>query len=136
VKFVVYWKIFTGFVSKCLPFHQDFMTFVGFQVLTAASMNITAFWNIAPCSVVEVARRFRGMHCLHHHSSPWWWRQHAPLKRRPTSRRLLGATSQKLTSSHSTPLEPEISQALFFSFYLSVFISLFIISYCIQCFIY
>jgi hypothetical protein len=34
--------------------------FMGFQVLTAASMKKTAFWNIAPCSLVEADRRFRG----------------------------------------------------------------------------
>jgi hypothetical protein len=27
---------------------------------------MTAFWNIAPCSVVEVGRRFRGAYCFHH----------------------------------------------------------------------
>jgi hypothetical protein len=30
-----------------------------FQVLTAASMKTTAFWDIAPCSLVEVARHQR-----------------------------------------------------------------------------
>jgi cyclopropane fatty-acyl-phospholipid synthase-like methyltransferase len=25
-----------------------------------ASMNVTAFWNISPCSFVEVDKRFRG----------------------------------------------------------------------------
>jgi hypothetical protein len=36
---------------------------VRFQVLTAASMNITVFWDIAPCSLVEVDRRLR-IYCL------------------------------------------------------------------------
>jgi len=35
-----------------------------FQVLTAASMKMTAFWDIAPCSVV-VQRRFKDAYCLH-----------------------------------------------------------------------
>jgi hypothetical protein len=30
---------------------------VRFQVLTAASIKITAFWNVAPCSLVDVYRR-------------------------------------------------------------------------------
>jgi hypothetical protein len=30
----------------------------------------------------------------HTNSSPWWWRQQAPLKRRQTSTRLHGATTQ------------------------------------------
>jgi hypothetical protein len=32
---------------------------VRFQVLTAASLKMTAFWDVAPCSVVEIGRRFR-----------------------------------------------------------------------------
>jgi hypothetical protein len=36
------------------------------QVLTAASMKITIFWDVAPCSLVEVYRRFRGAFCLHY----------------------------------------------------------------------
>jgi hypothetical protein len=36
------------------------------QVLTAASRTMTAFWNIVPCSLVEVDRRFRGAYCFHH----------------------------------------------------------------------
>jgi hypothetical protein len=39
---------------------------VMFQVITAASMMIAVFWVVAPCSLVEVYRRFRGILCLHH----------------------------------------------------------------------
>jgi hypothetical protein len=35
-----------------------------FQALTAASMKMSASWDIAPCSLVEVYRRFRGAYCL------------------------------------------------------------------------
>jgi hypothetical protein len=38
-----------------------------FQVLKAASMETTVFWYVAPWSLVEVYRRFRGACCLHHH---------------------------------------------------------------------
>jgi hypothetical protein len=38
---------------------------VRFQVLTAASMKMTVFWDVAQCSVVEIDRRFRGAYCLH-----------------------------------------------------------------------
>jgi hypothetical protein len=38
---------------------------VRFQDLTAASMKMIAFWDIAPCSL-EVGRRFKGAYCLHH----------------------------------------------------------------------
>jgi hypothetical protein len=59
---------------------------VTFRVLMAASINITAFWDIAPWSLVEVDRYFRGAYYLHHHR---------PLKRRSTSTRLHGAIFQK-----------------------------------------
>jgi hypothetical protein len=39
---------------------------VRFQVLTAESMKITAFWDIASCSLVHVDRRFRGAYFLHY----------------------------------------------------------------------
>jgi hypothetical protein len=37
-----------------------------FQVLTAASIKMTAFRDIALCSIVEADRRFRGAYCFHH----------------------------------------------------------------------
>jgi len=45
---------------------QTKITYVRFQVLTAASMKFRVFWDVAPCSHVEVDRRFRGAYCLHH----------------------------------------------------------------------
>jgi hypothetical protein len=48
----------------------------------AASMNMTAFWNTAYCSLVEVGRFTMMM-------------DESPLKRRSTFTRLLGAISQK-----------------------------------------
>jgi hypothetical protein len=32
-------------------------------------MNMAVFWVVAPCSLVEVYRRFRGACCLHHEGS-------------------------------------------------------------------
>jgi hypothetical protein len=29
-------------------------------------MKLTAFFNITPCNLVKVDRRFRGTYCLHH----------------------------------------------------------------------
>jgi hypothetical protein len=37
-----------------------------FQAHTAASMKMTAFWNIVLCSFIKVDRRFRGVYCFHH----------------------------------------------------------------------
>jgi hypothetical protein len=45
---------------------------VRFQVLTEASMKFTVFWDVAPCSHVEVDRRFRGAYCLHHQGDDFW----------------------------------------------------------------
>jgi hypothetical protein len=39
---------------------------VTFQVLTAASMKMTVFWDVRLCCLVEAYRRFRGTCCLHH----------------------------------------------------------------------
>jgi hypothetical protein len=35
------------------------------QVLTATSLKITVFWNIAPCSLINVDRRVSRAYCLH-----------------------------------------------------------------------
>jgi hypothetical protein len=43
----------------------NFNSLVLFQVLTAASMNMAAFWDIASCCLVKVHRRFRGTYFLH-----------------------------------------------------------------------
>jgi hypothetical protein len=39
---------------------------VRFQVLIAASVKMAVFWVVAPCSLVEVYRRFRGACCPHY----------------------------------------------------------------------
>jgi hypothetical protein len=39
---------------------------VRFQVLKAANMKITVFWDVSVCCLVDVYRRLGGVHCLHH----------------------------------------------------------------------
>jgi len=51
---------------------------------------MTAFWDIVPCSLVEVDRCFRGAYWLHHQGD-----DHAPVWCQSTSMRLNGALSQK-----------------------------------------
>jgi hypothetical protein len=34
-------------------------------------MKMTVFWDVAPCSLVEDYRRFRGACCLHHQGDEW-----------------------------------------------------------------
>jgi hypothetical protein len=41
--------------------------------LTAVSMKMTDVWDVAPCVLAQIHRRFRGVYCLyykHDHSSP------------------------------------------------------------------
>jgi hypothetical protein len=60
-----------------------------FQVLMAARMEMTAFWDTVLHSL-KVDRCFRGAYSL-----PCWWWQYAPLKHWSTSTRLHSAISQK-----------------------------------------
>jgi hypothetical protein len=41
--------------------------FVRFRFLAASGMKMKVFWNIVPCSLVGVDRRFRGAYYLLHH---------------------------------------------------------------------
>jgi hypothetical protein len=34
-------------------------------------MKMTVFWDVAPCSLIEVYRRLRGAYCVHHQTT---WR--------------------------------------------------------------
>jgi hypothetical protein len=45
---------------------------VRFQVLTAANVKFRVFWDVAPCSHVEVDRRFRGAYCLREGDDVGW----------------------------------------------------------------
>jgi hypothetical protein len=42
------WAIYSQHILNCDIFY------VTFQVLRAASMKMTAFWDVAPCTLVEV----------------------------------------------------------------------------------
>jgi hypothetical protein len=66
-----------------------------FQVLTVVLMKITAFWDIASCSLVEIDRRFRGAYCL------WKVGQFLPDYKTKHPKRQ--------PSSYLPPWEPEIS---------------------------
>jgi hypothetical protein len=39
---------------------------VRFKILMVASMKMTAFWNMTPCSTAEVDLHFRGVYGRHH----------------------------------------------------------------------
>jgi hypothetical protein len=52
--------------EKKILFESEVLREMRFEVLTAARMKMTVFWDVAPCSLIEVYRRFRGACCLHH----------------------------------------------------------------------
>jgi len=35
-------------------------------------MKIAIFWNVTPCSLVEIDGRFRSAYCLHHQGKSLW----------------------------------------------------------------
>jgi hypothetical protein len=52
------------FLIEHIRLNKSFPCVVRFQALTAMSLKMTVFWDIASCSLVEVYWRFRGSHCL------------------------------------------------------------------------
>jgi hypothetical protein len=34
-------------------------------------IKMIVFWDVAPCSLVEIDPRFRGAYCLHHQGDEW-----------------------------------------------------------------
>jgi hypothetical protein len=57
-------EVYTSLQSMCVCVCTTHGCHMRFQVLTAASIKMTALWNVAPCSLVEVDWCFRGAYCL------------------------------------------------------------------------
>jgi hypothetical protein len=55
-------------VNSCYKYLNYFRTALlrGNSTCEISGMKMTVFWGVAPCSLVEVHRRFRGACCLHH----------------------------------------------------------------------
>jgi hypothetical protein len=62
------------------------------------SMKMAVFWDVAPCGLVDIDRRFRGAYCLHHHHHLDNAGQLPPLKRRSVFTRQHDTISQKTAS--------------------------------------
>jgi hypothetical protein len=67
-----YWcifRIFTPFSRSLVlssTYLHTYLFLVRFQVLRATNMKMIFFWDVAPCSLVDIDRRFTGAYCLHH----------------------------------------------------------------------
>jgi hypothetical protein len=71
--------------------------------------KMPVFWDVAPCSLVEINRRFRSTCFLHHHHPQWWRHKHLW----NVGQFLPDYTEQHLrrqSSSYSPPWELEISR--------------------------
>jgi hypothetical protein len=56
------WRAVSMAYCQC----QRVKVYMRFQVPMAVSMMFRVFWDVAPCSHVEVDQCFRGAYCLHH----------------------------------------------------------------------
>jgi hypothetical protein len=72
LKFLVSWFWLTwahwwpNAVDYITVWNKIYFNYVRFQVLTTASLKMTAFWDVASCSLVDVDGRFRGAYCRQH----------------------------------------------------------------------
>jgi hypothetical protein len=75
-------------------------------------LSMLFFWIITSCGLVGRYQRFGGTYCLY--LQGWRWKQYVPPKRwyLPTSQH--GVTSQKTTSTSSSPWEPQTSYNISF----------------------
>jgi hypothetical protein len=64
-------------------------------------MKITALWDTAPCSLVEVDRSLRGAYCLHHQGDDETIRRYIPEQCNLHTRRRENLTSYLSNVSHS-----------------------------------
>jgi hypothetical protein len=54
------------FLASAQMYYKYTVFQVRFKVLVAASMKVDVFWDVAPCSLVDIDWHFRGAYCLHH----------------------------------------------------------------------
>jgi hypothetical protein len=71
---------------------------------------MTTFWDMAPCSLVEVDRRFRNEYCLHHHPPDYAGSTHL-WNVRLRQRHYTVLCPRKLSSSYSLPWGHDISHS-------------------------
>jgi hypothetical protein len=57
----------------CCQFPIGTNRYLRFQVLTAAGTKMTVFWDVTPCSLIEIFRRFRGSYLPDYGGSKHIW---------------------------------------------------------------
>jgi hypothetical protein len=73
-------------------------------------LKMTAFWDLAPCNLTEVDRRFTGVYCLHHQGND---RGSTHLWNGLLQWDYMAMYSRTLSSSYSLLWEPELSHSIF-----------------------
>jgi hypothetical protein len=82
----------------------------GFQVLTPTSMYMAVFWDVAPCSLVDTDRRFRGAFYLHHQG-----------EKRSTGQEISSLLNPKIHyPAHNAGLSTRTPEILSFSWFASI----------------
>jgi hypothetical protein len=87
-------SLFSG-VSGCKTeniFLSKSLRLLYLNSLNSQKIKMTAFWDIAPCSLIEVNQHFTLTSSSK--GSPWWWSPHAPLKCKSISKRQHGTLTQ------------------------------------------
>jgi hypothetical protein len=57
-----------SYFSNIFTDFSEIFVKIGSEFLTAASVKMAVSWVVAPCSLVDVYRRFRGICCRRHQS--------------------------------------------------------------------
>jgi hypothetical protein len=65
--YVFYSTLSLSVVKNIYRVSENVSCWLRFQFVTAASVEVTVFWDTAPCSLVEIVRRFRSAYRLCHH---------------------------------------------------------------------
>jgi hypothetical protein len=92
-------------------------------------MKMTVFWDVAPCSVIEVYRRFGGAYCFHYQGDEWLlFRSGATI-----AQRWLGAElsyMNRCTDSRPVRVGFMANKVILIQTFLSVFCSVILILRC------
>jgi hypothetical protein len=56
-----------AFISRLFSYHKQYYTPIKCEITVSHGGEYkTVLWDIAPCSVVEIYRRFEGAYCIHY----------------------------------------------------------------------